>query len=114
MKIWDIETINYREEFVILCLDCSKAILGWSKISIGGRSATIVEPSSVFQVALLANANSIILAHNHPSEHMDASSADISLTKRLKNIGEILGVTIDDHLIITPFTFVSMKKKQLF
>ncbi|MEQ9265035.1 MAG: JAB domain-containing protein [Balneolaceae bacterium] len=113
IEIWDMDTINYREEFVVLLLNNSKRVVGWSKISTGGSNATIVEPAMIFQVALLSHANSMILAHNHPSGRMEASSADTSLTKRLKEIGNILGIRIDDHLIISPYSFVSMNREKV-
>ncbi|MBR9916751.1 JAB domain-containing protein [bacterium] len=114
MKIWDKGTIQYKEEFLIILLNNSKYVIGWSKISSGGSNATIVEPAMVFQIALLAHANSIILAHNHPSGRMVASSADINLTKRLNEIGKILGLEIDDHLIITLNGFLSLKTNELY
>ncbi len=113
LKIWNTDTISLREEFIILLLNNAKRVLGWSIISKGGRSATIVEPSLVFQIALLSNAASIVLAHNHPSNQLKASSADISLTKRLKGIGDLFGIDIDDHIIMTPTTFTSFHEQGL-
>lgn len=113
MEIWDHDTISYKEEFVVVLLNNAKKVLGWSKISSGGSNATIVEPSMVFQIALLAHANSIILAHNHPSGILKPSTADINLTSRIKEAGKILGIQIVDHLIITPHSFNSFAEKGL-
>lgn len=112
-EIWDMDTINYREEFIVLLLSNTKKCLGWSKISIGGGTATIVDPAKVYQVVLIANAHSIVLAHNHPSGHMKASSADINLTKRLQEIGKVLGIPVEDHLIIASNGFMSMRNQGL-
>ncbi len=114
LQVWDMDTINYKEEFLLLLLNNAKRVLGWAKISSGGSTATIVEPAMVFQVALLAHANSVILAHNHPSGRMEASIADISITKKLKQIGDIMGVPINDHLIISANNYLSMKSSDLF
>ncbi len=113
LEIWDKDTICYREEFIVLLLNNAKRVIGWSKISIGGSNATIVEPAMVFQVALLSHASSIILAHNHPSNNMRASTADINLTKRLKEAGQLLGISIDDHLIISSTTFISLRNESI-
>lgn len=112
-SIWDMDTINYREEFIVLLLSNTKKCLGWSKISIGGGTATIVDPAKVYQVALITNAHSIVLAHNHPAGHTKASSADINLTKRLQDIGKVHGIPVEDHLIITSNGFLSMRNQGL-
>lgn len=68
-EIWDADTLEMKEEFVILLLNNDKRALGWSKISSGGSTSTIVDPAIIFKLALLANASSIILSHNHPLWH---------------------------------------------
>ncbi len=114
LQIWDMDTINYKEEFVVLLLNNAKRVLGWAKISSGGSSATIVEPAMVFQVALLTHASSIILAHNHPSGRMEASMSDIALTKKIARIGNLMSIEVDDHLIISSALFTSLRRKELF
>ena len=76
-SIWDQGTLELREEFIVVLLNNAKKVLGWSRISSGGSTATIVEPSAVFQTAMLGKADSIIVSHNHPSGRKQASSADI-------------------------------------
>lgn len=61
-SIWDQDTLELREEFIVVLLNNAKKVLGWSRISTGGSTATIVEPSAVFQIALLGKAGSIIVA----------------------------------------------------
>lgn len=114
ISIWDLDTLHYREEFCVLLLNNCKECFGWSKISIGGSTATIVDPAKIYQVALLTNAHSIILAHNHPSGHSKASSADINLTKRLNEIGKTIGIPVNDHLILTGYSYLSMRDQGLF
>lgn len=87
---------------------------GYKKISVGGSNATIVEPAEVMRQAVLNQANSIILIHNHPSGNAQASLADIQLTKRISESGKLLGVPIVDHLIIAGYDYVSMKSEGLF
>lgn len=99
-SIWSPQ-IDRLEEFVILCLNRANKVLGYSKISMGGISGTVVDAKIVFQVALKANASAIILCHNHPSGNTAPSDNDIQLTKKLKSAGGFLDLTVLDHLIIT-------------
>lgn len=108
-SIWDEDQIQLKEEFVVLLLNNAKKCLGWSKISSGGATATIVDPATVFQLALLANATSVILAHNHPSGTLEASQADKNLTRRVKKSGKMLGVGVEDHIILTADDFISFR-----
>jgi len=93
--------IDYKEEFYILMLNSANQVLGWSKISEGGTSGTVVDIKIVFQHALLAHASSIIVAHNHPSGNLKPSQADIQITRKLKEAGIVLEIPVLDHLIIT-------------
>jgi DNA repair protein RadC len=112
--LFDSDTMELQEQFVILLLNSHKKCLGWSTISKGGSTATVVEPKLIFQIALKTTAHSLILAHNHPGGVLKASAADIGLTKRLKQAGETLGIGVDDHLILTADGYLSMKSRGLF
>lgn len=101
-EIFNTDTIEYREEFLILCLNRTNHVLGWVKVSSGGMSATIADPKVIFSVALKAAASSIILMHNHPSGIPYPSTPDIDLTKKLVAAGRLLDINVLDHLIITP------------
>ena len=102
-----------REHFVVLALDGRNQIVGANTASIGTLSASLVHPREVFKFAILANTGSIILAHNHPSGNTSPSEDDIQLTRRLRDAGDILGIEILDHLIITESDFVSLKEQGL-
>lgn len=93
--------ISLREAFIALYLNRNSRTIGFAVISIGGVSETVCDPKVVFQHALLCNASSIILIHNHPSGNLKPSNTDIELTKRLIKAGEFLSINILDHLIIT-------------
>ena len=112
-SIWTPDTLELREEFVIVLLNNAKRVLGWSLISSGGSTATIVEPSAVFQTAMLGKAESIICAHNHPSGNRKESKTDIKLTKRLCEAGRMLGIPVDDHIIMTRDGYTSFRNKGL-
>lgn len=104
--IWSNQ-LELREEFVILLLNRANHVLGWFLVSIGGVASTVVDPKVIFSVALKCNASGIILAHNHPSGNLNPSDADLNLTKKLKNAGQILEIQILDHIIITTESYYS-------
>ena len=79
----------------------------------GGISGTVADPKVIFQVALKANASSVILCHNHPSGNTKPSDNDIQLTKKLKKAGEFLELNVLDHLIITPDSYFSFADESL-
>ena len=99
------------ECFVIVCLATDGSITGIHEISHGYLSGTLVHPREVFKRALLNNAASIILAHNHPSGSLRVSAEDYEVTERLKQVGELLGIEVLDHIIISPYGHHSLKQE---
>lgn len=89
-----------EEVFVIMCLDTKNKVTGLFKVSQGSLNSSIVHPREVFKRALMQNSNAVILAHNHPSGDVTPSGEDISVTRRLQEAGDILGIKVLDHLII--------------
>ena len=89
-----------EEVFIIMCLDTKNKVTGLFKVSQGSLNSSIVHPREVFKRALMQNSNSIVLAHNHPSGDVTPSEEDISVTRRLQEAGDILGIKVLDHLII--------------
>ena len=89
-----------REQFLVACLDAKHAIIGVNVVSIGSLTLSIVHPREVFKPAILLNSAAIICVHNHPSGHPEPSSEDIVLTTRLRQAGDLIGITILDHLIL--------------
>ncbi|TPE43979.1 JAB domain-containing protein [Pontibacter mangrovi] len=95
------DNIAHVEYFYVILLNRANHVLGWNIISKGGVAGTVADPKIILQAALLANASSIILAHNHPSGNTKPSSADIQLTKKVKQAGEFMDMPILDHVILT-------------
>lgn len=89
-----------HEEFWMVSLNKANRVLSIDKIGEGGLSATIADPKKVFRIALVNNAASIIVAHNHPSGNLEPSNEDDRLTKRLFQSGQMLECAVLDHLII--------------
>ena len=99
-----------EEYMYMICMNTKNKIIGVFEISHGTVNASIVNPREIFQKALLANAVSIILMHNHPSGDPKPSREDIDVTKRVTDAGSILGIQVLDHIIIGD-TYISLKEK---
>lgn len=95
------------EEFWVLLLNRANYLIKKIKISSGGTSRTIVDSKFLFRLVLDHQAVSIILAHNHPSGNTTPSTTDIELTKSLLKAGELLDVTVLDHIIFTDRNYFS-------
>jgi len=89
-----------REVFVVMCLDRKNGLIGLNLVSVGSLSSSIVHPREVYKPAILSNASSVILSHNHPSGDPLPSQEDRALTARLVQAGKVLGVEILDHIIV--------------
>ena len=89
-----------EEYMYMLCLNTKLLLTGVFEVSHGNVNSSIVGVREVFQKALLGNAVSIILIHNHPSGDCTPSREDITITKRLVEAGKIVGVEVLDHIII--------------
>ena len=88
------------EEFWILLLNKANKIIGKYCISEGGMSGTVADPVKIFKKAIENNASGIILCHNHPSGNLKPSEADINLTKKMRDGGKLLDISVLDHIII--------------
>lgn len=101
------------EVFGVLCLTTTCHVICWHQVSRGWLDGTYVEPREVFQTALVTNAASIILAHNHPSGDPTPSPLDLEVTKRLIKTASLIGVPIVDHIIIGDGAFTSVRRASL-
>jgi DNA repair protein RadC len=102
-----------QEHFITIYLDGANNIIETRVITIGILNQSIVHPREVFSPAIANRSASIILAHNHPSGVLEASKEDIAVTKRLKEAGELLGIEVLDHLIITIDGYISFSDEDL-
>lgn len=99
-----------REEVLVVLLDAANTVIGIALLSIGSLTASIIDPRQVFKAAILANAASIILCHNHPSGNLEPSREDIRITRKIKQAGRLLDIPLRDHLIIANGAFTSLAR----
>jgi DNA repair protein RadC len=103
-----------KEYFLALLLDTRNRLIKVAEISVGSLDSSLVHPREVFKEAISASAASVIFVHNHPSGDPEASEDDIKLTKRLAEVGEIVGIDVLDHIIVGDKDYLSLKGKGLF
>ena len=112
-EIRHIRDLN-KEHFVAIFLNARNQVIKTDTISIGSLNASLVHPREVFAPAVGISAASVILGHNHPSGDVTPSKEDISLTKRMVQAGQIMGIEVVDHLIVASDKFLSMKEANVF
>jgi len=109
-KLFSWMAKELQESFVAVYLDNKNNVIGWTKISMGTVSETIVHPRDVFRVAVRENASAIIVVHNHPTGETTPSREDLSTTNRLVDAGKTIGIPIVDHVIIGDNKYYSLKE----
>jgi DNA repair protein RadC len=90
-----------RECFFTVCIGSRNELIGIEKTAVGQLAEVAVQPREVFRTAILASAAGIILCHNHPSGDPSPSALDAELTVRFMQAGELLGIPVHDHVIVT-------------
>lgn len=88
------------EKVALICLDSNNKVINAAITNIGTNNKVDIVPSELFRIAILSNACSIIICHNHPSGELKPSNYDIEITKKIGYIGSILGIKLIDSLII--------------
>lgn len=102
-----------QEHFVCLSLSGANEVLASRVVTVGLLNSNQVHPREVFSDPITDRAASILCAHNHPSGTLEASPEDLAITRRLVRAGEVLGIRVLDHLIVTTDGYLSMKSKGL-
>jgi DNA repair protein RadC len=110
-----MEDMRYLQEehYRVLFLDTRHQVITQRDISIGSLNSSIVHPRETFKAAISHASAAIILVHNHPSGDPKPSPEDITLTARMKDAGELIGIPVLDHLIIGDGRFISLKERGL-
>ena len=104
------ELINSDREILLsVMLTVRNDLIGVETVSIGSITASTTTPRDIFKSAILANAVAIIVCHNHPSGDLTPSNEDIKITKQLTAAGELLGIKVLDHLIVSNQGYKSLR-----
>jgi len=99
------------EHFFAIMLNTRGRLIRCDEISSGSLNSTVVHPREVFKKAIAACAAAVIFVHNHPSGDPEPSDDDIALTKRLVGAGQLMGIAVHDHVIVTEHRHVSLRSR---
>lgn len=108
VKVWKEVIMNEswftesQEMFIVLHLNTKLKIVGHHLVSIGTLDSCTAHPRDIFRAAILNNSHSVILMHNHPSGDTNPSEADIRITRKVKQAGDLLNIEVLDHVIVSP------------
>lgn len=110
-----MEEMRYfaSEHFRVIFLDTRHQVIGDRDVSIGTLNASMVHPRETFKAAIAHTAAAVILVHNHPSGDPTPSQEDVAITKRLQEVGDLIGIPVLDHLVIGDGRFISIKERGL-
>ena len=100
-----------QEHFMVLYLNGQHSVISKKIISIGTANRTIVHPRDIFAEAVKKNAVAIIIVHNHPSGNPQPSTEDTQITERIKNAGDIMGISLLDHMVVCKNGYYSYLEK---
>lgn len=115
VKILMSEYLNSKKEYLIaFLLNSRNVLISKEVISIGTINTTIIHPREVFEPAIKQNATCIIVSHNHPSGDSTPSAEDLEITKNLIKAGDILGIKLLDHVIVSQNSVFSIKDNKAF
>ncbi len=102
-----------HEVFIVLLLDTKNGLKHEQELTVGTLNASLVHPREVFKLAIDHRAASVIVAHNHPSGNPEPSAEDISVTRQLADAGKVVGIPLQDHLIVAGESFTSLAERGL-
>ena len=89
-----------REAFFVVLVDGKNRVSGINLVSLGSLTAALVHPREVFKPAIAGSAAALVLVHNHPSGDPTPSAEDVALTKRLCEVGDLVGIKVLDHIVL--------------
>lgn len=101
------------EKVFLLCLDSQLHLLKECELSKGTINASLISPREIFIEALNAEAVHILLIHNHPSGNPNPSRADIQISKKVMEAGEMIDIHLLDHIIIGDHSYISLKEQKI-
>lgn len=113
INTWDKDKLEFVEQFKVILLNRSNSVLGIVEISTGGPTGTVADPKTIIASAVLSNACSLMLSHNHPSGSVKPSRADDELTHKIKEAAKYHDLRVLDHLIVSSEEYFSFADEGL-
>lgn len=100
-----------QEVLLLLVLNTKNEINAMHRVFVGSINSSVANPREIFRTALMNNGTRIMLFHNHPSGNPEPSQADLTLTTKVARLGDMLGIELLDHIIVTNKRFISLREQ---
>lgn len=110
-RICDFMAEYTQEHLCVLLLNTKRVLVGIFTVYIGTVNTSLVRAAEVYRPAIMTNAPNLIVAHNHPSGDPTPSAADVTLTRRLSEAGDLLAIELLDHVVIGQGRFTSLRER---
>lgn len=110
-NIFNADTLQWTEEFIVVCLNRAHKVIGYYKVGSGGFSGVVCDPKVIMTMALQSSASALIVAHNHPSGNINPSEADKTMTDKINGACKLLDMTLLDHIILTAHSHYSFAEE---
>lgn len=104
---------EFQENFIVIYLNVKNHIIDYSILFKGTLDSSVVHPREIFKEAVIKSSSSIIIAHNHPSGILTPSLADVELTNKLNEIGIMMNIRLQDHVIVNNNSYFSFREQSL-
>ncbi|MCY4485971.1 MAG: hypothetical protein OXF11_02510, partial [Deltaproteobacteria bacterium] len=104
---------EYREHFDVLMMDNRNRLIGHHRVSTGSLTSATVHPREAFRPVIRESAASVIFCHAHPSGDPTPSREDVDITHRLRQVGEVMGIRVHDHVVCGHGRFFSFAREGL-
>ncbi len=101
LQTWNYHTVNWIESCYVICLDRRNSVTGIFLLAIGGPSICIIDVKALLMLLINTNSSGLIISHNHPTGNLKPSNSDIAITAKIKNVVEMLDISLLDHVIFT-------------
>jgi len=102
-----------KEYFAVFILNTQNKVIDREIVSVGTLNSSLIHPRESFRQAIKLNANTVIFAHNHPGGSLEPSEEDLKITKRLSDAGNLIGIEVLDHVIVTDDSYKSLKESRM-
>ncbi len=108
-----MEDMRYlkKEHLRVIFLNTKNIVIDVKDLSVGSLNASVVHPREIYSEAIRRSSAAIIICHNHPSGDPTSSQEDINITRRLYEVGKLVGIDLLDHVIIGDGCYISLKEK---
>jgi DNA repair protein RadC len=110
-SIFNADTLQWTEEFILVCLNRAHKVIGYYKVGAGGFSGVVCDVKVIMTMALQSSASSLIVAHNHPSGNLKPSEADRKMTDKINGACKLLDINLLDHIILTTDSYYSFAEE---